>query len=119
MNAGPSQSAVLAQALATYENGNLQTAKAGAQSITDATMKPAANRLLADIDRYNGYVSSGQRHEQAREYAEAERAYRSALESKWACGRRRPHVGKSQRMHQLASGSNVLRSGIRSRTESS
>jgi tetratricopeptide (TPR) repeat protein len=95
----PSQSAVLAQAITAYESGNLQAAKAGAQSITDASIKPAANRLLGDIERYSGYVSAGQKYEQAKQYAEAERSYRAALDLN-------AHVSsddlasKSQRMHQ-------------------
>lgn len=98
---GPSQSVVLAQALAAYDSGNLQVARAGAQSITDASLKPAASRLLTEIERYTGLVSAGQRHEQAKEYSEAERAYQSALELN-------THVasddlsGRTQRMRQMA-----------------
>jgi hypothetical protein len=97
----PNQSALLAQAVTAYESGNLAAAKATAQGITDPSVKPAAGRILSDIDRYSGYVSAGQRQEQAKEYADAERSYQSALELN-------AHVsaddlaGKTQRMRQFA-----------------
>jgi tetratricopeptide (TPR) repeat protein len=96
------QGALLAQALTAFDSGNLQVAKTTAQEITDPAVKPAASRILTDIDRYGGYVSIGQHHEQAKEYEAAAAAYQSALEIN-------AHVstddlaGKTQRMHQLAS----------------
>ena len=107
---GPSQSVVLAQALAAYDSGNLQSAKSGAQSITDASLKPAASRLLTEVERYGGLVGAGQRHEQAKEYAEAEKSYQSALELN-------AHVAaddlasRAQRMRQMAAGQQVAQSG--------
>jgi|GEM_PF-3519017 len=94
--------ALLAQALTAYDSGNLQAAKTAAQGVTDPAVKTAANRILSDIDRYNGCVSAGHQHEQAKEYADAERSYQSALELN-------SHVsgddlaGKTRNMHQLAS----------------
>ncbi len=97
----PNQGVVLAQALAAYDSGNLQAAKAAAQNITDVSLKPAANRLLSEIERYAGMVSAGQRHEQAKEYSEAERSYQSALELNSHVGQD-DLAGRAQRMHQLA-----------------
>lgn len=99
--AATSQNSVLAQAVAAYEAGNLSAARSEAQSVTDPSIKPAANRLLADIDRYSGYVSSGQKYEQAKEYAEAERSYHSALEMNAHVGAD-DLTGRTQRMHQMA-----------------
>lgn len=98
----PGQGALLAQALTAFDSGNLQSAKLTAAEITDPSVKPAASRILSDIDRYNGFVSAGQRHEQAKEYDAAAVAYQSGLEVNG-------HVsaddlaGKIQRMRQLAS----------------
>ena len=94
--------ALLAQALTAYDSGNLQAAKTAAQGVTDPAVKGAANRILSDIDRYNGYVNAGRQHEQAKEYADAERSYQSAFDLN-------SHVsgddlaGKTRNMHQLAS----------------
>src|SRR5882757_889085 len=94
--------ALLAQALTAYDSGNLQAAKTAAQGVTDPAVKGAASRILADIDRYNGYVSAGRQHEQAKEYADAERSYQAAFDING-------HVsgddlaGKTRNMHQLAS----------------
>ena len=94
--------ALLAQALTAYDSGNLQAAKTAAQGVTDPAVKGAASRILADIDRYNGYVSAGRQHEQAKEYADAERSYQAAFDLNG-------HVsgddlaGKTRNMHQLAS----------------
>ncbi|HEY0264259.1 MAG TPA: hypothetical protein VGC07_07030 [Granulicella sp.] len=101
-SAGPNQNALLGQALAAYDAGNLGTARTDAQGITDASVKPAAARLLADIDRYTNNVTAGQRHEQAKEYAEAEKSYQAALEiSSHVAGD--DLANKVQRMRQLAS----------------
>ncbi len=77
---GPSQSVVLARALAAYDAGNLPAARTDAQTITDASLKPAAARLLTEIERYSNFVSAGQRHESAKEYAEAEKSFHSAFD---------------------------------------
>jgi len=88
--------------LTAYDSGNLQAAKTAAQGVTDPAVKGAASRILADIDRYNGYVSAGRQHEQAKEYADAERSYQAAFDLNG-------HVsgddlaGKTRNMHQLAS----------------
>ncbi len=99
--AASGQGAILAQAVTAYENGNLQAARSGAQSITETSIKPAASHLLAEIDHYSNLVNSGQKHERAKEFAEAESAYRSALEIN-ARVASDDLAGKSQRMHQLA-----------------
>ncbi len=98
-----SQSGILAQASAAYEGGNLQAARSSAQSITDASLKPAALRLLTEIERYAGLVSTGQKHEQAKEYPQAASSYQAALELNG-------HVaaddlsGRIQRMRTMAAG---------------
>jgi predicted TPR repeat methyltransferase len=98
------QGALLAQALTAFDSGNLQAAKSTAQQITDPAVKPAANRILSDIDRYSSFVSAGQHHEQAKEYAAAASSYQSALEVN-------AHVsaddlaGKTMRMRQMPSAS--------------
>jgi hypothetical protein len=102
--AQPGQGALLAQALTAFDSGNLQTAKTTAQQITDPAVKSAASRILTDIDRYSGFVSAGQRHEQAKEYDAAASSYQSALEVNAHVGSD-DLAGKTQRMRQMASAS--------------
>ncbi|MEO6801991.1 MAG: hypothetical protein ABI197_01965 [Granulicella sp.] len=95
------QGALLAQALTAFDGGNLASAKATAQQISDPAVKPAASRILSDIDRYSGLVSAGQRHEQAKEYDAAASSYQSALEVNAHVGSD-DLAGKMQRMRQMA-----------------
>lgn len=101
--AAPNQSAtLLAQATSALEAGNLGAARTAAQSVTDPSLKPLANRITNDIERYTTLVAAGQHHEQMKEYAQAEHSLQAALEVN-------SHVasddlnGRLQRLQQMAS----------------
>ncbi len=92
----------LAQATTDFDNGNLSGARAAAQQVTDAALKPSAAHLLAEIENYSNAVSEGRRHEEAKEYGQAAGSYQAALSLN-------SHVGSDDlngriaRMRQMAS----------------
>ena len=92
----------LAQATSDFDNGNLSGARAAAQQVTDAALKPSAAHLLAEIENYTNAVSEGRRHEEAKEYGQAAGSYQAALSLN-------SHVGSDDlngriaRMRQMAS----------------
>ncbi|WP_198152234.1 hypothetical protein [Granulicella tundricola] len=93
--------ALLSQAMTAFDSGNLSAARTAAQGVTDPSIKPAATRLLGEIDRYGSLVSTGHSHEDSKEYAQAERSYQSALDLNGHVGSD-DLSGKIQRMHQMA-----------------
>ncbi len=110
VNNAEAQKTLLAQAESSYQSGNLQAARTALQGVTEPALKSSATQMLNDIDKYTSLVSTGAHHEQAKEFADAERSYQAALTIN-------PHVasddlaGKVLRVRNLAAASAITQTG--------